>query len=107
MQVEQFQYDNKIVRNFAFATVLWGAVGMLVGLIVSLQLVFPTLLNITQFGSFGRLRPLHTNAVIFAFVAATETTIRTLSDFKEEKIIEMKGSSITILNREKLESMRN
>jgi len=68
MQVEQFQYDNKIVRNFAFATVLWGAVGMLVGLVVSLQLVFPTLLNITQFGSFGRLRPLHTNAVIFAFV---------------------------------------
>jgi cytochrome c oxidase cbb3-type subunit I/II len=68
MQVEKFYYDNKIVRNFAYATVIWGAVGMLVGLWVALQLVFPTMLNITQYFSFGRLRPLHTNAVIFAFV---------------------------------------
>jgi cytochrome c oxidase cbb3-type subunit I/II len=68
MQVEKFYYDNKIVRNFAYATVLWGAVGMLVGLWAALQLVFPTALNITQYFSFGRLRPLHTNAVIFAFV---------------------------------------
>jgi cytochrome c oxidase cbb3-type subunit I/II len=67
MQVEKFYYDNKIVRNFVYATVIWGAVGMLVGLWVALQLVFPSL-NITQYGSFGRLRPLHTNAVIFAFV---------------------------------------
>src|SRR6266536_3065217 len=67
MQVEKFYYDNKIVRNFAYATILWGVVGMLVGLIVALQLVFP-FLNVTQYGSFGRLRPLHTNAVIFAFV---------------------------------------
>jgi cytochrome c oxidase cbb3-type subunit I/II len=67
MQVEKFYYDNKVVRNFAYATVLWGAVGMLVGLWVALQLVFPSL-NITQYFSFGRLRPLHTNAVIFAFV---------------------------------------
>jgi cytochrome c oxidase cbb3-type subunit I/II len=67
MQVEKFYYDNKIVRNFAYATILWGAVGMLVGLWVALQLVYPSL-NITQYGSFGRLRPLHTNAVIFAFV---------------------------------------
>jgi cytochrome c oxidase cbb3-type subunit I/II len=67
MQSEKFYYDNKIVRNFAYATVLWGAVGMLAGLWVALQLVFPSL-NITQYGSFGRLRPLHTNAVIFAFV---------------------------------------
>ncbi len=67
MQVEKFNYDNRIVKNFAFATILWGAVGMLVGLIIALQLVFPVL-NITQYGSFGRLRPLHTNAVIFAFV---------------------------------------
>ena len=67
MQVEKFYYDNKIVRNFAYATMLWAAVGMLAGLWVSLQLVFPSL-NITQYGSFGRLRPLHTNAVIFAFV---------------------------------------
>ncbi len=67
MQVEKFHYDNRIVKNFAFATMVWGAVGMLAGLWVSLQLVFPSL-NITQYGSFGRLRPLHTNAVIFAFV---------------------------------------
>ena len=67
MQVEKFYYDNRIVKNFAYATILWGVVGMLVGLWVSLQLVFPSL-NITQYGSFGRLRPLHTNAVIFAFV---------------------------------------
>src|SRR5437868_14011419 len=67
MQVEKVYYDNQIVKYFAYATMLWGAVGMLVGLWVALQLVFPQL-NITQYGSFGRLRPLHTNAVIFAFV---------------------------------------
>jgi cytochrome c oxidase cbb3-type subunit I/II len=67
MQVEKFYYDNRIVKNFAYATILWGAVGMLAGLYVALQLVFPSL-NITQYGTFGRLRPLHTNAVIFAFV---------------------------------------
>jgi cytochrome c oxidase cbb3-type subunit I/II len=67
MELEKFSYDNRIVKNFAFATMIWGAVGMLAGLWVALQLVFPSL-NITQYGSFGRLRPLHTNAVIFAFV---------------------------------------
>ncbi|MBS1741928.1 MAG: cytochrome-c oxidase, cbb3-type subunit I [Bacteroidetes bacterium] len=67
MELEKFNYDNRIVKNFAFATMIWGAVGMLAGLWVALQLVFPSL-NITQYGSFGRLRPLHTNAVIFAFV---------------------------------------
>ena len=67
MEIEKFQYDNKIVKNFAYATILWGLVGMLVGLWVSLQLIYPTL-NIFPITSFGRLRPLHTNAVIFAFV---------------------------------------
>lgn len=67
MQVEKFYYDNRIVKNFAFATIIWGVVGMIVGLYAALQLVFPQL-NVTQYGSFGRLRPLHTNAVIFAFV---------------------------------------
>jgi cytochrome c oxidase cbb3-type subunit I/II len=67
MQVEKFYYDNRTVKNFAYATILWGVVGMLVGLYAALQLVFPQL-NVTQYGSFGRLRPLHTNAVIFAFV---------------------------------------
>jgi cytochrome c oxidase cbb3-type subunit I/II len=72
MQVEKFYYDNKIVRNFAYATVVWGVVGMLVGLIVALQLVFPAQFphgfNFAPWLNFGRLRPLHTNAVIFAFV---------------------------------------
>lgn len=72
MQVEKFYYDNKIVRNFAYATIFWGAVGMLVGLIVALQLVFPGQFphgfNFEPYLNFGRLRPLHTNAVIFAFV---------------------------------------
>ncbi len=67
MQVEKFYYDNRIVKNFAYATMLWGVVGMLAGLWVALQLVFPSM-NITQYGTFGRLRPLHTNALIFAFV---------------------------------------
>ncbi len=67
MQLEKFYYDNRIVKNFTYATILWGCVGMLAGLWIALQLVFPSL-NITQYGSFGRLRPLHTNAVIFAFV---------------------------------------
>ncbi len=68
MQVESFQYDNKTVRNFAIATIIWGVVGMTVGLWVALQLVFPATLNLQPFFSFGRIRPLHTNAVIFAFV---------------------------------------
>ena len=67
-RVEQFHYDNKIVRAFAYATMIWGVVGMLVGLIIALQLVFPELNFSTSWLTFGRLRPLHTNAVIFAFV---------------------------------------
>lgn len=68
MELEKFSYDNKIVRNFAFASLLWGVVGMLVGLIIATQLFIPALnLNI-PFLTFGRIRPLHTNAVIFAFV---------------------------------------
>jgi len=68
MQVESFQYDNKTVRNFAIATIIWGVVGMTVGLWVALQLVFPTVLDLQPYFNFGRIRPLHTNAVIFAFV---------------------------------------
>ncbi len=67
-KLEKFYYDNNIVKHFAIATALWGAVGMLVGLIIALQLVFPFLnFNIAE-TTYGRLRPLHTNAVIFAFV---------------------------------------
>jgi len=66
--VEKFSYDNNIVRLFANATILWGAVGMLVGLLVALQMIFPALNMGLEYTSFGRIRPLHTNAVIFAFV---------------------------------------
>ncbi|MEN9598328.1 MAG: cytochrome-c oxidase, cbb3-type subunit [Bacteroidota bacterium] len=66
--IEQFTYDNRIVRNFAYATVVWAIVGMLVGVLVAFQLAFPQLNLGIPYTSFGRLRPLHTNAVIFAFV---------------------------------------
>lgn len=67
LRVERFEYDNKIVRDFAIAMVVWGIVGFLVGLIVAIKLVSPTFLNFIPQLSYGRLRPLHTNAVIFAF----------------------------------------
>jgi cytochrome c oxidase cbb3-type subunit I/II len=68
MNVETFKYDNKIVRAFAIATVIWAAVGMSAGLLVACQLFWPQLNLNLPFTTFGRLRPLHTNAVIFAFV---------------------------------------
>ncbi|HEX2787627.1 MAG TPA: cytochrome-c oxidase, cbb3-type subunit I [Ignavibacteria bacterium] len=68
MEKEKFFYDNKIVRNFAIATLIWGVVGMTVGLIIAFQLVTPDMNMGSQYTTFGRLRPLHTNAVIFAFV---------------------------------------
>ena len=68
MKMETFRYDNQIVRLFAIATAVWGLVGMLVGLLVALQIFLPALNLGLPFTTFGRLRPLHTNAVIFAFV---------------------------------------
>ncbi len=68
MQLEKFSYDNKIVKMFAYATILWGIVGFLVGLLAALQLVFPVLNFDMAETSYGRVRPLHTNAAIFAFV---------------------------------------
>ncbi|NBC17612.1 MAG: cytochrome-c oxidase, cbb3-type subunit I [Bacteroidetes bacterium] len=65
-QVELFTYDEQIVRLFVLATIIWGFVGMLVGVIIALQLPFPEA-NLGEYLTFGRLRPLHTNAVIFAF----------------------------------------
>jgi cytochrome c oxidase cbb3-type subunit I/II len=65
-QLDAFRYDDAIVRKFMVATFVWGLVGMLVGLLIALQLAMPAL-NAGPFLSFGRLRPLHTNAVIFAF----------------------------------------
>ena len=65
---EKFYYDNKIVRNFAIATIVWGIVGMSVGLLIAMQLFKPALNMGSQYTTFGRIRPLHTNAIIFAFV---------------------------------------
>ncbi|MFK7866645.1 MAG: cytochrome-c oxidase, cbb3-type subunit I [Alphaproteobacteria bacterium] len=60
-------YNNKIIQYGAAATALWGVVGFLVGLVIALQLAFPVLNFDTSFINFGRLRPVHTSAVIFAF----------------------------------------
>lgn len=68
MQPEKFYYDNKIVRNFGIATIIWGIVGMSVGLLIAIELYHPAANMDTQYTTFGRIRPLHTNAVIFAFV---------------------------------------
>ncbi|MBL7713328.1 MAG: cytochrome-c oxidase, cbb3-type subunit I [Chitinophagaceae bacterium] len=68
MEVQQFYYDNRMPRLFAVATVFWGAVGMLAGVFIAFQLAFPALNLGIAYTSFGRLRPVHTNAVIFAFV---------------------------------------
>lgn len=68
MQPDHFYYDNKIVRNFGIATVIWGIIGMTVGLLIAIQMYHPAANMGNQYTSFGRIRPLHTNAVIFAFV---------------------------------------
>jgi cytochrome c oxidase cbb3-type subunit 1 len=60
-------YTDETVRGFALAAVLWGVVGMLVGVVIAAQLAFPDLTYGIPWLSYGRLRPLHTNAVIFAF----------------------------------------
>ena len=68
MEKQTFYYDNKIVRMFTNITILWAIVGMVVGLLAALQLAFPALNFGLSFTSFGRIRPIHTNAIIFAFV---------------------------------------
>ena len=68
MQVEKFYYDNRTVKNFAFATILWGVVGMIAGLLIAVQIYLPAANFGLPFTTFGRVRPVHTNAVIFAFV---------------------------------------
>ncbi|MDR1889912.1 MAG: cytochrome-c oxidase, cbb3-type subunit I [Zoogloeaceae bacterium] len=73
MSETQTTYNYTVVRQFAVMTVIWGIVGMLVGVIIAAQLVWPELISanlpeiIAPYLSYGRLRPLHTNAVIFAF----------------------------------------
>ncbi|MFY0483464.1 cytochrome-c oxidase, cbb3-type subunit I [Flavobacterium sp. PLA-1-15] len=68
MEMQQFYYDNKIVKKFIYATILFGVVGMAVGLLLATLFLFPNLTDGVSWLSFGRLRPLHTNAIIFAFV---------------------------------------
>ena len=65
--LEPFVYDDTIVRMFAWATIIWGIVGFLVGVIIAFMMAFPELGMGIEYLSFGRLRPLHTNAAIFAF----------------------------------------
>jgi cytochrome c oxidase cbb3-type subunit I/II len=66
--LETFEYDNAIVKYFMVATVVFGIVGMLVGLTAAIQLFYPIFNFDTPYTTFGRIRPLHTNAIIFAFV---------------------------------------
>jgi cytochrome c oxidase cbb3-type subunit I/II len=68
MENQTFSYDNKIVKHFAIATIFWGGIGMVVGLLVASQFAFPWLSFDLPYTTFGRIRPIHTNAVIFAFV---------------------------------------
>lgn len=68
MELQKFYYDNKIVRKFIVATMFWGIIGMSVGLLLAFMFLFPNITDGVSWLSFGRLRPLHTNAVIFAFV---------------------------------------
>ncbi|MFK5956266.1 MAG: cytochrome-c oxidase, cbb3-type subunit I [Planctomycetota bacterium] len=65
--LERFTYDDGIVRKFVFACFIWGVVGLLVGVIIALQLADSRFNLGLEWTTFGRLRPLHTNAVIFAF----------------------------------------
>jgi len=66
--METFKFDNHVVRAFAIAAAIWGLVGTVAGLLIACQLFYPAVNFNTPFTTFGRLRPLHTNAVIFAFV---------------------------------------
>ncbi len=68
MNQETFYYDNQIVKKFLFATIFWGLIGMTVGLMLAYMFMFPNYTEGISWLSYGRLRPLHTNAVIFAFV---------------------------------------
>ena len=63
----QESYNYRVVRQFAIMTVVWGVVGMTVGVFIAAQLLWPALNFDIPWLSYGRLRPLHTNAVIFAF----------------------------------------
>src|SRR6218665_3818116 len=68
MQIEKFYYDNKIVKAFGLATIVFGIVGMLAGLWAAIQVYYPAASLNLPATTFGRMRPVHTNAIIFAFV---------------------------------------
>ncbi|MDP2336156.1 MAG: cytochrome-c oxidase, cbb3-type subunit I [Bacteroidota bacterium] len=68
MELQKFSYDNRMTRNFAIATIVWGVVGLLAGLLIALQIFIPAMNFGLEFTTFGRTRPVHTNAIIFAFV---------------------------------------
>ncbi|MNU14785.1 hypothetical protein D3C71_29040 [compost metagenome] len=68
MQVEKFYYDNKTVKMFGVAAIFWGVIGMLAGVYIAFELAFPSWNLGWAPITFGRMRPVHTNAVIFAFV---------------------------------------
>jgi cytochrome c oxidase cbb3-type subunit I len=65
--IEHPDYNYAVVRRFSLMTVVWGIVGMAVGVLIAAQLAWPALNFDLPWLSYGRLRPLHTNAVIFAF----------------------------------------
>lgn len=69
--LEHFEYDDRTVRHFVLATLLWGIVGMAVGVLIAFQLAYWPLNGDIKYFTFSRLRPLHTNAVIFAFAGNT------------------------------------
>jgi len=71
LNTEATTYSDKVVRQFSIMAVVWGVVGMLMGVIIAAQLVWPELNLGLPWTTFGRLRPLHTNAVIFAFGGST------------------------------------
>ena len=64
---EDVAYNEDVIRQFVIATVFWGVVGFAAGVFIALELAFPALNLGLEWTSFGRLRPLHTSAVIFAF----------------------------------------
>ncbi|UXX78492.1 cytochrome-c oxidase, cbb3-type subunit I [Reichenbachiella carrageenanivorans] len=68
MELEKFSYDNKIVKYFTIASIVFGVVAMLAGLTAAIQLFYPAFNFDLQYTTFGRVRPLHTNAIIFGFV---------------------------------------
>jgi len=93
--LDTFSYDDAIVRKFLWATVVWGLVGFLVGLLIALQLANPMFNFDIAWLSFGRLRPLHTNAVIFAFAG---NAIFTGAYYSSQRLLKTRMFSDTLSN---------